>query len=994
METKEINLEEKIEKYLITKGGYSTSTEAGYEPLNGYKPKSLLDFIQTTQTKNWFRLCQIHGDTTAEYFCSMVEKEIKEFGLLQTLRGKIKLNGIEFKLIYFRPETDINPDLGDLYNHNICECVRQLHYSAVNNNSLDVVLFINGFPIVTMELKNQYTGQDVNNAKRQYREDRDPNEPIFKFNERSLVHFAVDLFECEMTTKLAGGSTYFLPFNQGSNGAGNIGGKGNPNNKDGFGTAYLWENVLTKDVLFEILEKYMHLEYDHKKQTYKQGKMIFPRYHQLDVVTKLVKDVKKNGSGKNYLIQHSAGSGKSNSIAWLSYRLSSLHDEEDNKIFDSVIVITDRRVLDNQLQDTIYQFDHVEGTVVKIDRSKTSRDLLEAINDNKKIIITTLQKFPIIYQEIESKGKKFAVIIDEAHSSQTGRSATKLKEGLGNTEEVLEEYARQELLEENNLPDEQDLLLNELAAHGMHSNMSFFAFTATPKEKTLQMFGTRQSDGSYRPYHTYSMQQAIEENFILDVLKNYMTYNMFYKIVKTSVENPEVKSSRGMKAIARYESLHPYNLSQKAAIMIEHFLNTTQYKIGGKAKAMVVTSSRLHAVRYIKEFRKYIKEHNLSNVDVLVAFSGEVPDGGDKYTETGMNIDYKANNEHIKENQLPQRFHEDYNVLIVADKYQTGFDEPLLHTMFVDKPLSGVKAVQTLSRLNRTCPGKSDTFVLDFVNTADDIQRAFQPYYQGTVLTEGADPNMIYQIYKRVEAYRLFDDNQVKEFAKVYYSGKEEMEKLNFYLYPARTKYTDMEVVDQREFKSVLQAFLRNYAFIVQVARMMDKDIQEKYIFCKYLNTILPREHTKMEILDDKIELEYYRLEKEFEGSIELTKEEGQLDPPTGNIGKKTEEEKEPLSVIVERINERYHTNFTNMDKVMEQITNDFLNDEEMVRFAKNNNAEQFKKVYQEEFPKKTYRRYKENNEMFDKMMSEPGYMEDFMTSMFTFIYDKLKKQK
>lgn len=994
METKEINLEEKIQKYLVTKGGYAIADELGYEPLNGYKPKSLLDFIQITQTKNWFRLCQIHGDTTAEYFCSMVEKEIKEFGLLQTLRGKIKLNGIEFKLIYFKPETDINPDLGDLYNHNICECVRQLHYSAVNNNSLDIVLFINGFPLVTMELKNQYTGQDVNNAVRQYREDRNPEEPIFRFNERSLVHFAVDLFECKMTTKLAGEKTYFLPFNQGSNGAGNVGGKGNPNNKDGFGTAYLWENVLTKNVLFDILEKYIHLEYDHKKQTYKQGKMIFPRYHQLDVVTKLVKDVKKNGAGKNYLIQHSAGSGKSNSIAWLSYRLSSLHDEEDNKIFDSVIVVTDRRILNSQLQDTIYQFDHVDGTVVRIKDNDRSELLKEAIENNKKIIITTIGRFPIIYKDLDSSGKRFAVIIDEAHQGQSGKNVTKLKEGLGNIEEVLEEYARQELQDENSRPDEQDLILNELAAHGMHSNLSFFAFTATPKEKTLQIFGTKHSDGSYSAFHTYSMQQAIEEGFILDVLKNYMTYNMFYKIVKTSVDNPKLKSSNGMKAIARYESLHPHNLSQKAAIIIEHFLNTTQYKIGGKAKAMVVTSSRLHAVRYIKEFRKYIKEHNLSNVDVLVAFSGEVNDEGNKYTESGMNIDYKSNNEHIKENQLAQRFHDDYNVLIVADKYQTGFDEPLLHTMFVDKPLSGVKAVQTLSRLNRTCTGKTDTFVLDFVNTAEDIQKAFQPYYQGTVLSEGADPNMVYQIYKRVETYRLFDDNQVNEFANIYYSGRDEMEKLNYYLYPSRTKYLEMEPADQREFKATLQAFLRSYVFIVQVARMMDEDIQKKYIFCKYLNTILPKEHTKMEILDDKIELEYYRLEKEFEGSIELTKDVGTLKPATGNIGKKEEEEKEPLSVIVERINEKYQTNFTNMDKVMEQITQDFLNDEKMVNYAKHNKPEDFRKVYNEEFPKKTYKRYKENNEMFNKMMAEPGYMEDFMKSMFKYIYDSLNNKK
>ena len=748
METKEINLEEKIEEYLTTKGGYVKSNELGYDSLKGYKLGSLIYFVKNTQSKNWERLEEIHGSITEEYFLKMVEKEIKEFGLLATLRGKIKLNGLEFKLIYFKPETGINQDNVDLYNMNYCECVRQLHYSMKNNNSLDVVLFINGFPLVTMELKNQYTGQNVNNAVRQYKEDRDPNEPIFQFNERSLVHFAVDLFECNMTTKLNGEKTYFLPFNQGSNGAGNVGGAGNPNNENGFGTDYLWKKVLRKDTLFDIIQKYMHLEYDEKK-IYKQGKMIFPRYHQLDVVTKIVADVKKNGSGKNYLIQHSAGSGKSNSIAWLSYRLSSLHDENNNKIFDSVIVITDRRVLDNQLQDTIYQFDHVDGTVEKIDKGKTSKDLLKAINDGKKIIITTLQKFPQIYSEIDSIGKKFAVIVDEAHSSQTGRSASKLKEGLGNTEEILEMYAREELALEKETPDDE-LLLKELASHGKHSNMSFFAFTATPKEKTLQIFGTKQNDGSYKAFHNYSMQQAIDEGFILDVLKNYMTYNMYYKIVKTAVDDEKIKSSSGMRAIARYESLHPHNLSQKAAIMIEHFLNTTQYKIGGKAKAMVVTSSRLHAVRYLKEFRKYIKEHNLENIDVLVAFSGEVKDEGKVYTEPKLNKDYKGNNQEIKENQLPKRFNEDYNVLIVADKYQTGFDEPLLHTMFVDKPLSGVKAVQTLSRLNRTCYGKTDTFVLDFVNTAEDIQKAFQPYYQGTVLTNGADPNMIYSIYKRV----------------------------------------------------------------------------------------------------------------------------------------------------------------------------------------------------------------------------------------------------
>lgn len=991
---REIKFEEKIEEYLTTQGGYIKSNEIGYEPLKGYKPDSLLKFIKNTQEKNWNKLVKIHGNITEEYFLKYMEKEIKEFGLLETLRNKIKLNGLEFRLIYFKPETSINYDTVNLYNENICECVRQLHYSVDNSNSLDTVLFINGFPLVTLELKNQYTGQDVNDAVRQYKEDRDCNEPIFLFNERSLVHFAVDLFECRMTTKLANDKTFFLPFNQGSNGAGNVGGAGNPNNAEGFGTAYLWENVLRKNMLFEIIQKYMHLEYDKEKdKTWRKGKMIFPRYHQLDVVTKLVSDVKQNGSGKNYLIQHSAGSGKSNSIAWLSYRLSSLHDNLNNKVFDSVIVVTDRKVLDSQLQDTIYQFDHVAGTVEKIDKNKSSRDLLNAINDGKKIIITTLQKFPQIYSEIDSIGKKFAVIVDEAHSSQTGRSASKLKEGLGNTEEILEQYAREELALENAIPDEDEALLNELAAHGVHTNMSFFAFTATPKEKTLQLFGTKQLDGTYKAFHNYSMQQAIEEGFILDVLKNYMTYNMYYKIVKTATSDEKFKSSKGMQAIARYESLHPHNLSQKAAIMIEHFLNTTQYKIGGKAKAMVVTSSRLHAVRYLKEFRKYIKEHNLENVDVLVAFSGEIRDDGEVYTEPKLNIDYKGDNKEIKENQLPKRFHDDYNVLIVADKYQTGFDEPLLHTMFVDKPLSGVKAVQTLSRLNRTCPGKKDTFVLDFVNTAEDIQKSFQPYYQGTILESGADPNMIYQIYKRVEAYRLFNDEDIHNFAKTYYSKEDNMELLNHYLYPARTKYMDMEKDDQREFKKVLQAFLRNYAFIIQVVRMMDKDIQEKYIYCKYLNQVLPKEHSAMVKLDDKIELEYYKLEKSFEGPIYLVKEEGELYSATGNIGKSSEEDEENLSTIVDRINEKYHTKFTNMDKVMEQITQDFVDDDRMVQFAKNNNPEDFKKVYDEEFKKKAFKRYQQNSEMFEKMMSEEGYMEDFMKSMFKYIYDNLKNK-
>lgn len=524
------------------------------------------------------------------------------------------------------------------YDANILHCTRQLHYSVHNENSIDIVLFANGIPVVSMELKCQFTGQDTTNAINQYKFDRAGKDAIFAFKERVLVHFAVDLTNVYMTTRLEGAHTYFLPFNQGSNGAGKVGGKGNPVNPNGYDTAYLWERVLCKDSLMEILQKYMHLqqEYDKNGNLVKET-MIFPRYHQLDVVTKLLEDVKKNGSGKSYLIQHSAGSGKSNSIAWLAHRLTGLHDYEDNKIFQSVIIVTDRRVLDSQLQSTVYQFDHVEGVVKKVD--KNSGQLRDAINDGVGIIITTLQKFPVIYKEVDSAKKRFAIIIDEAHSSQTGDAAKKLKRALADTEEILKEYAEMEDEDERNRKDDEDKLLDELAAQGMHKNLSFFAFTATPKGKTLQLFGQKDAEGIYRPFHIYSMRQAIEEHFILDVLQNYMTYKMYYKIAKIIEDNPEFDTTAGSKAIINYETLHPHNISQKTAIMLEHFMNVTRHKIGGRAKAMVVTPSRLHAVRYVQEFKRQIKEKGLNDLEVLVAFSGEVKDNDDVFTEEGMNKD-------------------------------------------------------------------------------------------------------------------------------------------------------------------------------------------------------------------------------------------------------------------------------------------------------------------------------------------------------------------
>lgn len=776
-DVKEKRFEQDIEEYLITSGGYEKGTPSSFDRKLAIDKGTFVSFIKTSQPAQWQRYEKIYGADSENKIVERFNREVKMTNLLNVFRHGFIDRGIKFRAVFWKPETTLNTTSQNQYEANIFHCTRQLHYSLQNENSIDIVLFINGIPVVSMELKCQFTGQDTSNAIQQYKFDRASKDTIFAFKERVLVHFAVDLTKVYMTTRLEGDKTYFLPFNQGSNGAGNVGGKGNPDNPDGYDTAYLWENVLCKDRLLEILQKYLHLEVvrDEKSGEIKSERMIFPRYHQLDVVTKLLADVKANGSGKNYLIQHSAGSGKSNSIAWLAHRLSGLHNDLDEKIFQSVIIVTDRRVLDSQLQNTVYQFDHVEGVVVKID--KNAKQLKEAIESGAGIIITTLQKFPVIYKEVNASNKKFAIIVDEAHSSQTGDAAKKLKRALADTEEILKEYAELEAEDEANRKDDEDKMLDELGAQGPQDNLSFFAFTATPKGKTLNMFGWRDKEGIYHPFHVYSMRQAIEEHFILDVLKNYMTYNMYYKIAKSIPDDPELDTTAGVKAIIKYETLHPHNISQKTAIMLEQFRNVTKHKLNGKAKAMVVTASRLHAVRYVQEFKRQIEEKGYTDLDVLVAFSGEVKDPDDPlakpYTEEGMNR--TKSGEIIKEKALPAAFHtEDYGILVVAEKYQTGFDEPLLHTMFVDKKLSGVKAVQTLSRLNRTARGKQDTFVLDFVNSAEDIKKSFEPFYEETVLFQETDPNVVYDIKNTLDQFRVYQQLEVDQFAKIFYSNKEQ----------------------------------------------------------------------------------------------------------------------------------------------------------------------------------------------------------------------------
>ncbi|MBQ6005837.1 MAG: type I restriction endonuclease subunit R [Selenomonadaceae bacterium] len=897
--TNERRFEEDIESAMLL-GGYIKGNDT-YDAQAGLYVETLINFIRKTQPREWRRFENINPSDTVKKFCAAFNNACDISGLVYVLRHGFKHRGIKFRVCYFKPESTLNQTAAAQYAKNHMACYRQWHYSADNNRSVDMVLVLNGIPVFAFELKNQYTGQTVENAKKQWMYDRDSREICFQFNKRILGYFAIDHLEVYMATKLAGKDTYFLPFNQGSNGAGHDGGKGNPSNSNGYPTAYLWEQVFQKDSMIDILQKFIHVE---------KERLIFPRYHQLDVVRKLIAHVVEHGAGHNYLIQHSAGSGKSNSIAWTAYRLASLHDKDNRAIFASVIVVTDRTVLDAQLQETISGFDHTLGTVETIGEHKTGRDLRDAINNGARIIVTTLQKFPVIYQEVDSvNGKNFAVIVDEAHSSQTGSSALKLKAALADTEEALREYAE---IEGDAEIDPTDKLVREMIIHGKHKNLSFFAFTATPKETTLEIFGTEYADGSFHPFHVYSMRQAIEEGFILDVLQNYMTYETCFKIAKTVKENPDVPSSRAAKVIRKFEELHPYNIGKKSQIIVETFLETTRHKIGGRGKMMVVTSSRLAAVKYFHECKRYIEAQGY-DIGVLVAFSGTVNDGGAEYSESKLNV--RADGSHISESQTTNEFRENFQILIVAEKYQTGFDEPLLHTMIVDKKLRGVKAVQTLSRLNRTYQGKFDTFILDFMNSQENILEAFQPFYQETMLEGELNTDLLYKVQNDLRGYRVYSDENINLFAKEYF-GKSNMGRMTAILRPVAERYNKLIDDERYNFRRLCRNLIKWYGYIAQVVRMFDKDLHREYIFLSYLIKLLPPDKTQMIDLEGKLQLEYYKLQKTFEGAITLKEEIGTYSPAAAKGSVNPEDEK-PLDEIIRKINEQYKGKFTEADKVL-----------------------------------------------------------------------------
>ena len=957
----EQNFENEIEHSLLTEGGYQQGFAKDYENSTALFPADAAAFIQTTQPKLWARLEMLFKDKAQDELIKALNQELNIKGSLHVLRNGFRVANRTAKMAYFAPNSTLNETTQQQYDTNIVKITRQV--ITEYNERIDMVVSVNGIPVITIELKNEMsaTGWTVEDAMRQYRQDRNPQGKLFEFKKRALVHFAVDTQEVHMTTKLEGEGTRFLPFNRGFND-----GKGNPPVENDVRTAYLWREVLRKDSLMELIGRFLHLSREERKVRLNSGfryitteSMIFPRFHQLDAVRKLIAHTKAHGAGRNYLIQHSAGSGKSNTIAWLAHHLASLHNAADEKIFNSVIIVTDRVVLDRQLQETVAQFEQTDGVVQKIDRD--THQLTAALAANVPIIITTIQKFPYVMHSIQTKakhgehisldteGKRFAVIVDEAHSSQTGETASELRQVL-NKSGIEAAIAAEFLdLEDDELPEDietQKNILREQFKRSRQDNLSFFAFTATPKWKTLALFDEPNEQGK-TPFHSYTMKQAIEEGFILDVLANYTTYKQYFRLLSTADSHIELPKHKAKKELMRFVNLHPSVISQKVEIIIEHFQSVTRHKIGGYAKAMVVTGSREAAVRYKLAFDEYIAEKGYTGFKSLVAFSGKVilPEQTEKeYSEPGMNGG-------IKETELPEQFDSDnYQVLLVADKYQTGFDQPLLHTMFVDKVLSGVQAVQTLSRLNRTAKGKEDTFVLDFVNDREDIYAAFKPYYQRTELGEIPDDEKLADLSNTLDEWKIYTQSDIDEFAGVWFSGRatpthNEHKKLNAIVDKAIEKYLHLSddpghnEEQQKLFKSKLQSYLNLYLFVSQILPYADSIHEKRYVYLKALMMKLPRgrQSEKLDLSKMAI-LQYYRLQQIGEGSIKLN--EGEAEPQKGSTDVGTGQVSliEELDKLIKELNEAFTTEFTLADQLFFESVEKFARENPDIVDAANNN--------------------------------------------------------
>ena len=964
----EEKFEDHIEKSLNV-SGWKSLLYSEYDRNLCQLSSELLTFIKESQEKEYEKLTQQYGSETDTKLAKRVSDEIATRGIIDVLRNGVKDHGAHFDLVYFEPKSGLNPEHQKLYELNRFTIVRQLHFSTKNEKSIDVSLFLNGLPLVTMELKNNLTNQTIVDSEKQYRS-RDTKEPLLQFK-RCVVHFCVDNDQASMTTHLMGNKTRFLPYNKGLD---------NPINPKGHKSHYLWEEVLLPDSLLDILENFAHIseetdkEYDQAKGKVvdtKKELLIFPRYHQLNVIRKLSLSIREEGVGNNYLVAHTTGSGKSYSIGWLSHLLTSLYrtKSDTERLFDTIIVVTDRRVLDQQLQRTIKQLEQTQGVVNPIDQN--AQQLKECLEKGKDIVITTIQKFPFISEQIgKLSEKKFGVIVDEVHSSQGGESAKHLKKALSHVDDHEDESDGEDI-------DEK--ILKEIRSHQKQPNISFFGFTGTPKNQTLEIFGRKNTEGQFVAFHSYTMKQSIHEGFTLDVLRHYTTYSRWFNLHKKEVEDKELPKSKVMTALVKYVDRHAVTIECKVQIILDNFINNSEKKIDGKARGMVVVRSRLHCVRFFHEMKKQMKERNLP-YSCLVAFSGTVQDHGIEYTENSLNnLPSKVG---IPDSlKTPQ-----YRLLIVASKFQTGFDEPLLHSMYVDKKLNGLQCVQTLSRLNRTHSKKDSTFILDFVNDPEDVSKSYAPYYESTILDEATDPNQLYSLQSDIGNFQLFTTDELEKYCAIFFDANEPDEQLQPILNTVVERWQQLaDANDKHEFKQLIRSFVRLYSYIAQIITFEDVSLEKLFVFLRYLNKKLPKRAAE-DISDifNAVELEKFRIQKQFEGKIAIGSQntDPDIDRPENGGG---EGETDLLSEIVKDLNNRFGSELTDEDKLyLQEVQYSIDKDEELKKVVLADNAETHKKEkFKEVFKAELLNTYTERPALFEQIMNDERFREAITDPMY-----------
>ena len=981
-ETKEImsglsptekRFEEHIEEYLQSTG-YTSTDFHRYDRNLCLIKEELLQFLESTQPEKLERLKEIYDSQTESKILTRISSEIKRRGIIDVLRGGVVDRGVYLDLTYFEPKSGHNPDHQRLFSSNRFTIVRQLHYSVQNENSIDMGLFLNGLPIVTMELKNQLTGQNIKHSENQYRNDRDPREPLLQFK-RCLVHFCVDNDKVSMTTRLSGPKTFFLPFNKGVE---------NPPVENGYRSKYLWEDILIPNSLLDIIENFVHVSKDKKfffndktqKIDSKESEvLIFPRFHQLDLIRSFRRSIREDGVGKNYLVQHTTGSGKSYSIGWLSHTLSSLYRTKDDtkRMFDTIIVVTDRTVLDDQLRNTIQSLEKIDGVVSGVE--KGSKELREFLEKGKDIVITTIQKFPFISETISSLGNRtFGVIIDEVHSSQSGELSKELKKSLSKKDEEEEDY--------------EEVIRREIENRGKQDHISFFGFTGTPKEKTLELFGTKKSDGTFVPFHIYSMYQSINEGFTLDVLQNYTTYKRYFKVKeKNGDKDIEIPSNKGKRELVRYVDSHEITIRNKVGVILDHWINKGSKEIKGTSRGMVVTQSRKHCVWYFQEINRQLEERGIK-YRTLVGFSGEVNLDGEKFTENSLNntVDHEGN--------IPLGLkNPKYRLLVVSNKFQTGFDEPLVQSMYVDKSLGGVQCVQTLSRLNRRTSGKTQTFVLDFVNEPDDVISSFQRFYQSTVLEGETDPNRLYDTLREVEDNHLYTKDDVDRFCKIFYDPNRDEGSLQPILEGVVDKFKTIEDEEIREeIRSKIQSYIRMYGYLSQIINFTDIELEKSFIFLKYVNKKLPKRDSDRLDLSESIDLDSLRVQKIHENNYQLEQEDSILEPPGFESTGIDQPEFEFLSEIINRVNTTYGQSLNEDDKVViRRLSEKLKEDQEIDLFMNGDNSEDNKKkFYMDRMDEKLLDFINDRFDFYKRMNDNPSVK----NTIFDLLYTDYRNQR